>query len=892
MHSSGAVRTTCPYCGVGCGVLVRKSAQGVTVKGDPDHPANFARLCSKGAALGETLGLDNRLLYPSVHGERVTWDHATDVIAEKFKAVITEHGPGAVAFYVSGQILTEDYYVANKLMKGFIGSGNIDTNSRLCMASSVAGHKRAFGADTVPGCYEDLELADLIVLTGSNLAWCHPVLYQRILAAKENRPGLKIVVVDPRKTATCEFADSHLAIAPDTDVALFQGLFFYLNLNGARDQAFVSRHTNGADEALASAQAFTLSRVCAETGLSESDLEDFFELFLKTEKTVTVYSQGVNQAADGTDRVNAIINCHLLTGRIGKPGTGPFSVTGQPNAMGGREVGGLANQLAAHMEIENPAHRDIVQRFWRAPHIADTPGLKAVNLFEAIHAGKIKAVWIMATNPVASMPNADQVREALKTCELVILSDVNTNTDTGACADILLPSTSWGEKNGTVTNSERRISRQRRFLPSPGETRDDWRQFCDVGVKMGWAEAFAFESAAEIFREYASLCAYENEGTRDLDLGALTKLNADAYDALAPVQWPVVANAKSGTARMFADGRFYTDNGRANFISPAPSPPAQTTTDFPFVLNTGRIRDHWHTMTRTGRSARLSQHFSEPFMEISPRDAARLGIKDADIARVVSRYGASFARALVTDRQRDGSVFVPMHWTDEFASKSRIDAVVAPSTDPVSGQPALKSGAVRAERFDAVWYGFGVLATENFASVKPPGSADYWAKARIEGGLRAEFASAVPHENSRVIADRFFDPVVARYPAEIEFVQYRDERRGSHRFAVFVGDRLRGALFLSPAPVETSRSWACELLAQSFMTHERFLVLAGRPGADVPDRGAIVCSCMNVGANEIAAAAAKGCRSVDEIGAATAAGTNCGSCRGEIKRFLLEKVDA
>ena len=885
-------KTTCPYCGVGCGVVVQKNENGVTVKGDPDHPANFGRLCSKGAALGETLGHDNRLLYPVVNGARASWDEATTVIAKKFKTIIDEHGSDAIAFYVSGQILTEDYYVANKLMKGFIGSANIDTNSRLCMASSVAGHKRAFGADTVPGCYEDLELADLIVLTGSNLAWCHPVLHQRILAAKKKNPALKIVVIDPRKTATCEDADMHLAIAPDSDVALFQGLLAYLEAHDARDDTFVERHTNNIAEALSSASAFSVETVARETGLASDDIERFYQLFLRTQKTVTVYSQGVNQATNGTDRVNAIINCHLLTGRIGKPGACPFSVTGQPNAMGGREVGGLANQLASHMDIENPAHRNLVQRFWSSPQIAQKPGLKAIDLFEAVHRGEVKAVWIMATNPVVSMPNANRVRDALKKCDLVVLSDVNVNTDTASCADILLPSTGWGEKNGVVTNSERRISRQRRFLKPVGEARDDWRQFCDVAGKMGWSEAFSFSNAADVFREFAELCDFENEGERDLSYGAAKTIDNSAYDSLSPVQWPVELGALKGAARMFADGRFFTSDGKANFVAPMATPCKQSTSDFPFVFNTGRIRDHWHTMTRTGRSPRLSRHIFEPFVEISPEDAVRTGVREGDIVRIVSMHGYALARTLVTKRQGVGSVFAPMHWTEEFASCGRIDAVISPFTDPVSGQPALKSAAVRIERFDAAWFGFGVLATEEFGDAPLPASAQYWAKARIEGGLRVELAGSEALENANAIANDFFAPVLDQFPDDAAVLKFYDASRGVQRSAIYVGDQLKGAIFLSGKQINASRNWLCEQVGRQLHDHERFAVLAGRPGAGNEDRGAIVCACMNVGANEIAEAAANGCRSVDEIGAVTSAGTNCGSCRGEIKRFLLEEADA
>jgi assimilatory nitrate reductase catalytic subunit len=453
-------RTTCPYCGVGCGVLASRRPGGeVEIKGDPDHPANFGRLCSKGSALGETLSLDDRLLHPMVRGERASWDAALEEIARRFGQTIDEHGPDSVAFYVSGQLLTEDYYVANKLMKGFIGSGNIDTNSRLCMASAVAGHRRAFGADTVPVVYEDLELADLVVLAGSNLAWCHPVLFQRLAAARDAR-GTKVVVIDPRRTATCDIADMHLALAPGSDVALFNGLLAFLADAGRIDESYVKAHTEGFEEALVTAQSCGLASTARETGLPESDLRRFYGLFADTPRVVTAFSQGVNQSSRGTDKVNAIINCHLATGRIGRPGMGPFSVTGQPNAMGGREVGGLANQLAAHMIFEDDAHRALVRRFWQAPRLAERPGLKAVDMFDAVADGRIKAIWIIATNPVDSLPAANKVRAALRACPLVIVSDVTARTDTAELGHILLPAAAWGEKDGTVTNSERRISRR------------------------------------------------------------------------------------------------------------------------------------------------------------------------------------------------------------------------------------------------------------------------------------------------------------------------------------------------------------------------------------------------------------------------------------------------
>ncbi|HUP92454.1 MAG TPA: molybdopterin-dependent oxidoreductase [Solimonas sp.] len=523
--SATAVRSTCPYCGVGCGVL----ASAREVVGDPQHPANAGKLCVKGSALGETLGLEGRLLYPEVEKQRVSWDTALAHVADGFRKMIAEHGPDAVAFYVSGQLLTEDYYVANKLMKGYIGSANIDTNSRLCMSSAVAGHKRAFGEDLVPVSYEDLELADLVVLVGSNTAWCHPILFQRIEAARERRPQMKLVVIDPRRTATCETADLHLPIRPGTDVALFNGLLAFLHEHGVADSGFVERHTQGVEAALASAQAGSdVAKVARACGLDPAAVSEFFRLFARTPRVVTAFSQGVNQSSSGTDKVNAIINCHLLTGRIGKPGAGPFSITGQPNAMGGREVGGLANTLAAHLDFE-PAHRALVQEFWGSPRIAARPGLKAVDLFGAIHAGQVKAVWIMATNPVVSLPDADRVRAALAKCELVVVSDVVRATDTSALAHVLLPAAAWGEKDGSVTNSERRISRQRKFLPLPGEARPDWWIVCEVARRMGFADGFAFESAHEVFDEHCRLSGYGN--SRD---SAGRQSTAPESPALAP----------------------------------------------------------------------------------------------------------------------------------------------------------------------------------------------------------------------------------------------------------------------------------------------------------------------------------------------------------------------
>src|SRR5260221_5167153 len=596
-----ATRTTCPYCGVGCGVLATPDSNGgAAISGDPEHPANFGRLCSKGSALGETLGLEDRLLYPKIRiskgtMERIAWSDALDHVAHRLAHIIKRDGPGAVAFYLSGQLLTEDYYVANKLMKGFIGSANVDTNSRLCMSSTVAGHRRGFGADTVPGCYEDLDQADLLVLVGSNAAWCHPVLFQRMLANKLER-GARIVVIDPRRTDTAGDADLFLGLKPGTDTALFSGLLVQLADSGALDHDYIERHTSGFEDALARARSIagSVAATALATGLPEADVADFFQMFRNTPRVVTLYSQGVNQSAQGTDKVNAIINCHLATARIGKPGASPLSLTGQPNAMGGREVGGLANQLAAHMAF-TPPDIDRVRRFWKAPRIATHEGLKAVQMFEAIAKGEIKALWVMGTNPAVSLPDADTARAALKKLELFVVSEnVLSNDTVNAGVHVLFPAQAWGEKSGTVTNSERCISRQRAFLDPPGETKPDWWIVGEVAKRLGFGAAFDFKAPADVFREHAALSAFENGGGRDFDIGALTSLSDEAFDELAPVLWPIRAGDSEPQQRFFANGGFFANDHRARFIAPEiPALRTETTAGRPLRLNTGRIRDPW-----------------------------------------------------------------------------------------------------------------------------------------------------------------------------------------------------------------------------------------------------------------------------------------------------------
>ena len=621
----------------------------------------------------------------------------------------------------------------------------------------------------------------------------------------------------------------------------------------------------------------SLDEIVNQTGVAADELQAFYALFAATEKVVTVYSQGVNQSSAGTDKVNAIINCHLATGRIGLPGMGPFSVTGQPNAMGGREVGGLANMLAVHMEIENPEHRDRVQRFWHAPTMAERPGLKAVEMFRAVADGRIKAIWIMGTNPVVSMPDAHFIEAALKACPFVVVSDVVAETDTLRCAHVKLPAAAWGEKDGTVTNSERRISRQRRFLPLPGAARPDWEIICDVAQRMGFVEAFSFKSAAEIFAEHAALSAFENDGARDFDIGAFADIDAAQFDGMAPFQWPRPTKSAPYETRFFADGRFYTPDRKGRFITVTPHVETRTNSKFPFVLNTGRVRDHWHTMTRTAKSQRLSQHLAEPFVEIHPRDAAKLGIRDADVVRISSADHFVLVRALLSKRQARGAVFVPMHWNDQFASQARVDSLVPSTTDPQSGQPAFKHVGVDVARFEATAYGFAVLQE------RPRDlDADYWALAKCRGGWRLELALAGDARDWTGFATSLFG-----CGPEADLLFYQDMTGGQHRFACFEGERLVGALFLAAEPVSVSRDWAVEQLSVSFADpRRRFSIIAARPGAGGFDRGATVCSCFGVGANQITAAIAAGCSSVEAIGQSTQAGTNCGSCRAEIRKII------
>ncbi len=842
MHGSilTATRTTCPYCGVGCGVL---AAADSSVRGDPAHPANQGRLCSKGAALGETLGLEGRLLHPMVHGKRASWEMALDATAEGFRRALAEHGPEGVALYVSGQLLTEDYYAANKFTKGFLGTGNIDSNSRLCMASAVAGHRRAFGEDLVPGVYADLEQADLVILVGSNLAWCHPVLHQRLLAAKATRPMMRIVVVDPRRTASCEGADLHLALRPGSDVALFAGLLAHLGKAGFAIPEAVRQPLD----------------VPGLTGLEATQIATFQQWFTGTERVVTLWSQGTNQSSSGTDKANAIINCHIATGRIGRPGMGPFSVTGQPNAMGGREVGALANMLAGHLDAEKPEEVGALRAFWQAPNLATRPGLKAVDLFRAAEAGRIGAMWVMATNPAVSLPDSAMVRRALARIPTLVVSDCHAGSDTALHAQILLPALGWGEKDGTVTNSERVISRQRGFRPPPGEAKPDWWIIAQVAARLGWGGHFAWGGPAAIFREHAAVTELARPAPRVFDLGGLADLTDAQYAALPPTQWPVPRSGPHG-------GRITPPVQR---LVPTPFRPPEH--GGPMILMTGRLRDQWHTMTRTGRVPRLMQHAHEPVLTLNRADA--VGLTEGGLVRVTSAWGEAVLRLALDAATPRGACFAPMHWTDQLSPRGRINAAVTPATDPISGQPELKHTPVSLSPFEAAWQGF-VLARRPLGArlaewcALSPATEGVW-RHELAGNGEGAFAALAE--------------ALGEGPPSIAL---HAEATGEHRAAWLRDGQLIAALFLGPDHALPPREWLISLFAEARIgSAARHSLLAGLLPDGLP-ASPTLCACHGVSGATIRAAIEAGARDVAAIGAATCAGTGCGSCKPELAAML------
>ncbi|MFD1000707.1 molybdopterin-dependent oxidoreductase [Ohtaekwangia kribbensis] len=695
-------KTTCSYCGVGCGMVVKKDRRGkITVEGDKDHPVNKGMLCSKGMNLHYAMqDRSDRLLYPEMRYsrnhpyQRVTWDQAIQRAAAVFKSITQTYGPDSVGFYVSGQCLTEEYYVVNKLVKGFLGTNNIDTNSRLCMSSAVAGYAKTLGEDSVPVSYEDIELADCFLITGANPAWCHPILFRRIEAHKQANPDVKIIVVDPRKTQTCALADLHLQITPGTDIYLYNAIARILIENGEVDYDFISRHTEDFEKYRDSVFKYTVEEAALNCDVPVNDIHTAASYIAASKGFLTLWAMGLNQSVIGVNKNIALISLNLITGHIGKPGSGPFSLTGQPNAMGGREVGGLATMLAAHRSYANPKHREEVAAFWGVPSLSEKPGLTATQMIEALERGDLKAIWIICTNPLVSLPDSRRVEAALKKARFVVVQDISRKSDTVEFADLILPAAGHFEKEGTMTNSERRVSHLNKVVDAPGEALPDVDILCRFANEMGFS-GFNYTSVGDIYEEHARL----TKGT-NLDVSGLT------YQYLkeeGTVQWPVPEKGHKGTPRLFADHQFFTPSRKAKFhaLDDPQNLSEPVTKDLPLILTTGRIRDQWHTMTKTGKVNKLRQHIDKPFVEIHPHDAMLRNISDGDIVEVDNFRGSVRVSARVTEDVKKGVIFIPMHWGKILQKDlGRANNLTSDLVDPVSKEPDFKFSAVEVRKYE------------------------------------------------------------------------------------------------------------------------------------------------------------------------------------------------
>lgn len=908
------VRSTCCYCGVGCGVLIDTDAADtiINVRGDPEHPANFGKLCSKGATLHQTqtpaLRQQVRALYPELRRardrtrERVDWNTALDHVAERFAATVREHGPDSVAFYISGQLLTEDYYVFNKLAKGLVGTNNIDTNSRLCMSSAVAGYKQTLGADAPPCCYEDLDHACCVFIAGANPAFAHPIVFRRLEEAKARNPQLRIVVIDPRRTDSCEGADLHLAIKPGSDVVLFLAMLNVMLAEDLVDRDYIAEHTEGFDAAAALARDYPPEIAAPICGVRVADLLMAARWFAEG-PTLSLYCQGLNQSTSGTAKNAALIHLHLATGQIGTPGAGPFSLTGQPNAMGGREVGGMANLLSAHRDLADQAHRAEVARLWGVDTVPDKPGKTAIEMLEAIERGEIRALWIACTNPAQSLPDQRAVRRALTRCEFVVLQEAYANTATAPYADVLLPATSWGEKEGTVTNSERRISRVRAAVGAPGESRHDWLIARDVAQRMqkilrrGKPDLFDYTTPENIWNEHRDTTI-----GRDLDIGGLSYA---LLDQKGPQQWPLREGETTGRQRLYTDGVFATTTGRARFVPIEVRPLAETTDwQYPIALTTGRLRDQWHGMSRTGTLPRLFGHASEPSIDLNPGDAARIGVAAGDFVHVTSRRASIVLPLRIDTALAPGTAFIAMHWGEEYVSglpttavSFGVNALLPSAFDPVSKQPELKHAAVAVRKADLPWQWLACAEID----------AARWPQVQRElrrHYARFAYASCVPFGRDRpglLWRAAAYEPCAPPLKQAIEtllglgaherVLSYSDTRRGSTRRLRLDEERI---VAFSLAGDVAAGTWLREYLENGVTISAlgRLLLLPSRtPPRGVAAKGRMICSCVGVHENDIVEKAQKSTNSglstiLHELQAALGCGTGCGSCVPELKRLI------
>ncbi|MBC5782166.1 molybdopterin-dependent oxidoreductase [Ramlibacter sp. USB13] len=960
-------KSTCPYCGVGCGVIIQSEGDQITgVRGDPAHPANFGRLCTKGSTLhltaSATVTRQTRLLHPLLRERRgdkpvrVDWQAALDTAADRFAQVIRAHGPDAVGFYVSGQLLTEDYYVFNKLAKGLVGTNNIDTNSRLCMSSAVAGYKMTLGADAPPACYDDVNHADCLFIVGSNTAFAHPILFRRIEEAKATRPGTKMIFCDPRRTDTAELADLYLPVQPGTDVMLFHGLLHIMLWEGWTQPDYIAAHTSGFDELKALVRECTPEHVAQVCGIPKEDLFTAARWFATSPATLSLYCQGLNQSANGTAKNAALINLHLATAQVGRPGAGPFSLTGQPNAMGGREVGGLANLLSAHRDLANPQHRAEVAALWGVPSVPEKPGKTAVEMFQAAADGEIRALWIACTNPAQSMPDQATVKRALQRAEFVVVQEAFATTETCDYADLLLPATTWGEKEGTVTNSERRISRVRAAVAAPGSARHDWEIVVDFAQRLEgrlpspqpspaggrgnaptpalpqrgreqgtetpsppWGEGGGEGHARRTLFPYATPEAIwlEHRAStrgRDLDITGLTYALLEA----APRQWPFPAGATEGRARLYEDGLFPTPDGKAKFAAVLYEPVAEPRESrYPFSLTTGRLRDQWHGMSRTGTLGRLFGHVPEPVVQLHPQDIQRRGLQEGDLVHVTSKRGSIVLPVQASTEVGLGQAFIAMHWGPSFLSGvsstgerlAGVNALTTSAYCPTSKQPELKHAAVKILKAELPW--------TLLAAAWLPGEDALQRREELKALMGLfPFAACVPfsgnapleHAASRERTGVLFraaayeappDDVLQRVEALFglvgtETLRYADRRKGQRR-TVRVrragGDMLLEGLLL--AGDTRAEAWIKSLLLQELPAQAYGRLLLA-PGAKAPvavqKTGRQVCSCFGVEAAAIESHLAQCSGSVEErlasVQGRLRCGTNCGSCVPELKRMV------
>lgn len=894
-------KSTCPYCGVGCGVVIEHDGHLITgVRGDPDHPANFGKLCSKGTNLHRTASpvviQGQRLLHPRLQGEPVSWQQAEDHAVAELLRIRAQHGPEAIGFYVSGQLLTEDYQAFNKLARGVIKTPHIDSNSRLCMSSAVAGYKQSLGADAPPCSYEDIEAAGCILVAGANPAWAHPILFRRLEAAKAANPAQKLIVIDPRRTETAELADLHLALQPGTDAALFHALLHACIWQGAVAEDFVREHTEGFEALKALVREWPPARAAQVCGLNEADIWKAASWFATSPASLSLWCMGLNQSSSGTAKNSALINLHLATAQIGKPGAGPFSLTGQPNAMGGREAGGMATLLPGHRDPALPEHRAEVGAIWglQADEALPGPGHSAVAMFEAAARGEIKALWIVCTNPAQSLPDQALVREALSRCELVILQEAFANTATAAYAHLQLPAATWGEKEGTVTNSERRISRVRAAVPPPGEARADWQIAREIALRLesalrpGLPSLFATDSAEALWNEH-------REATRGRDLD-ITGLSYALLENEGPQQWPYIDGP---TPRLYADGRFATADGRARFVAAAYRPPAdKIDAKFPLMLNTTRLRDQWHGMSRSGSVPGLFAHEPAPALRLHPATAARRRLAEGELLRLATPRGSLVLPLRLDERLAPGQAELPMHWGSEFLARG-VNELTARARCPQSQQPELKFSALAVEPANLPWRlsacawlpaGQAEALRERLRALLPdfPFAQSLPAPREVEGERGWAFEAALAEAPAPALIERLAQ-AIGLSGAGVH--QYEDKGRGRLR-------RLRLADTGSTARLQAvmrvgeheEAAWLLPLwqAREDVRALGRWLLAPGQPPLQMAAASPQVCNCFDVREDAIRSCLQRHDGDLAAVQTELRCGTQCGSCLPSLRRLATQ----